>query len=214
MNGCARYDIYYDIITDKCLEYYESRKQKSIFEIATDIMDVEGFPIHCPQHHYLVPAVLLTACRQMQGELTEQLKQDLSVADKRARNVLPGFCGWYGACGVAIGVGIFMSIFTHTNPLSEKSWSWTNKATAQTLLKISKVNGPRCCKRSTYIGLDAASRITKECLGITLKKPRKLACKYYDRNTRCKREECPFYLPKGFTKSIFREIEKQSNKIT
>jgi hypothetical protein len=195
MNGCAQYDIYYDIITDKCLEYYESGKQKSIFEIATDIMDVEGFPIHCPQHHYLVPAVLLTACRQMQGDFTGQLKQDLSVADKRARNVLAGFCGWYGACGVAIGFGIFMSIFTQTNPLSEESWSWTNKATAQSLLNISQINGPRCCKRNTYIALDTARSIIEEHLGIVLKKPRKIVCKYFERNMTCRREKCPFYMP-------------------
>ena len=121
-------------------------------------------------------------------------KKDLDVANERARNVLAGFCGWYGACGAAVGVGIFMSIFTNTNPCSEKTWSLTNRATAQSLLKMSEINGPRCCKRNTYIAIDSTRDFIEKYLSISLDKPEKVVCKYSERNLECKKEQCPFYL--------------------
>ena len=195
MINYSHWDIYYDIITERCLQYYESGEQKNIWQLATEIMDFQGFPMHCPKHHFLVPAVLLTVCRQVQNKSIKQLKRDLSEADKRARDVLAGFCGWYGACGAAVGVGIFMSIFTETNPCSEKSWSWTNKATARSLLKMSEVNGPRCCKRNTYFALQSAKKTIEDYFGTVLDKPERVVCKYYEQNKECKRHECPFYHP-------------------
>jgi len=191
---CSKWDVYYDIITERCLKYYESEERKNPWELAIDLMDIPGFPMHCPQHHYLVPAVLLTVCRQVQSATMEQLKKDLDVANERARNVLAGFCGWYGACGAAVGVGIFMSVFTNTNPCSEKTWSLTNRATAQSLLKMSEINGPRCCKRNTYIAIDSTRDFIEKHLNISLDKPEKVVCKYSERNLECKKEQCPFYL--------------------
>ena len=78
---CSKWDVYYDIITERCLKYYESEERKNPWELAIDLMDIQGFPMHCPQHHYLVPAVLLTVCRQAQGATMEQLKKDLDVAN-------------------------------------------------------------------------------------------------------------------------------------
>lgn len=50
-------------------------------------MELDGFPIHAPVHHYLVPAVLLTACRMAQGHPPEVLGRDLALALERSRNV-------------------------------------------------------------------------------------------------------------------------------
>ena len=72
---------------------------------------------------------------------------------RRARNVLPAFCGLYGACGAAVGCGIFMSVYTGTTPLSKDTWSLCNYATAGALSEMAKLGGPRCCKRNTFAAL-------------------------------------------------------------
>ena len=65
-----------------------------------ECMDLEGLPMHCPPHHFMVPAVLLTACALQEGKTREELEKLLTEADKRAKKVLGGFCGNYGNCGV------------------------------------------------------------------------------------------------------------------
>ena len=62
-------------------------------------------------------------------ELKEKKIED---ARKRAVNVLGGFCGFYGACGAAVGTGIFISVITEANPLSRDEW---NKLKWDDLLK-------------------------------------------------------------------------------
>ncbi|MDD2216211.1 MAG: DUF5714 domain-containing protein [Eubacteriales bacterium] len=194
MADYKEWDIYYDKITEKCLSFYEIKNDdKNIWEMAIELMNIPGFPMHCPQHHYLVSAVLLVACRQRQGESPANLKSDLALAEERARNVLPGFCGWYGACGAAVGIGIFLSIITDTNPCSDESWSWVNNATGQALLKMAEIGGPRCCKRNTYIALEVARDLTEEYLGIVLEKQEKTECKYTEHNQECIKDKCPFY---------------------
>ena len=66
----------------------------------------------------------------------------MSEAEKRAKNVLPAFCGFYGACGAAIGVGIFMSIYTGTTPLTKDTWKLCNMSTADALKEMAKIGGP------------------------------------------------------------------------
>lgn len=195
MGNYDELEVYYEQIQAYCLEYYKSTENKNVWEMANDLMDMEGLPMHCPPHHFIVPAVLLTACRKAQDDPVEYLEADLKEANVRAHNILGGFCGLYGTCGAAVGVGIFMSIFTETSPCSVGSWAWTNKATAKSLLAMSEINGPRCCKRNTYIALDEARNIINEYLEIDLEKPDRVVCKYFKNNKECKGKECPFFHP-------------------
>ena len=117
-------EIFYDKITEKCLEWFGKDGAINVWDMATDLMDLEDLPIHCPPHHYLMPAVLLTACHKAEESDLQILKEDLEEANKRAHNILGGFCGLYGNCGAAVGAGIFFSIFTQTGPCSEESWAW------------------------------------------------------------------------------------------
>lgn len=186
-------EIFYDRITEKSLAWFHKEGPINVFEMASDLMDIEGLPMHCPPHHYLVPAVLLTACHKAEGDSEEILKEDLKEANERSHNILGGFCGLYGNCGAAVGTGIFLSIYTQTGPCSEGSWAWTNKITARGLTKISEIDGPRCCKRNVYLALLAALDVIKAYLEIPLKKPEKIICHYYKNNHECKKQQCPFF---------------------
>ena len=115
-------------------------------ELAELIMNGSNIKIHGPEHHFLVPAVLLTAYYNKIGE-KEMILKKLKNARERSKNVLPGFCGFYGACGAGIGTGIFLSIILNSTPLSVNEWSLCGQMTATSLTSIASDNGPRCCKR-------------------------------------------------------------------
>ena len=117
----------------------------------------------------------------------------MTEAMLRAKNVLTGFCGLYGSCGAAVGFGIYASILTDTTPYSIDTWSLTNRIVAESLLKIAEINGPRCCKRSSYFALQLAEIFAKEKFGIDLEATEKITCGHYLRNEECKKKECPFF---------------------
>ena len=72
------------------------------------VMALPQVHMHGPEHHAIVPCVLLTAFHNCGGG--NDLKEDLSVALKRGRQVPGGVCGYWGVCGAAAGAGIYMSV--------------------------------------------------------------------------------------------------------
>ncbi|EQB22677.1 hypothetical protein UNSWDHB_2991 [Dehalobacter sp. UNSWDHB] len=183
----------YGYITAQCLKYYSESPSKPPLEMAEALMEHPDFLMHCPEHHYLVPAVLLTAACRMQGRPADDLAKLLEETQTRSKNVLGAFCGLYGACGAAIGIGIYASVLTNTTPYSVETWSAVNLGTAESLLEMAKINGPRCCKRNTYLALQYASSFSREHLGIDLADCGAIQCTHSARNKECKRGQCPFY---------------------
>jgi len=151
------------------------------------------FLMHCPEHHYLMAAALLAAYRKAEGSDEQQLRRDLTMALDRARNVLGGFCGLYGACGAAVGAGIFLSIFTQTTPYSTETWKDTTGITADCLKSISLLGGPRCCKRVCYTTAFSAADFMAEKYGIKLALPEKVICSRHEKNKECLGQACPYY---------------------
>jgi hypothetical protein len=187
------YDKVTKYITEECLENYKEKGTIQPIELAIYLMELPEFDMHCPQHHYLIPAVMLTAAYKVQGRPIKMLQDGLTEAMLRAKNVLAGFCGLYGSCGAAMGLGIFASILTDTTPYSVETWALTNRIVAESLAKIAEFNGPRCCKRNSFIALQLAEKFTKEEFGIDLGITEKITCSFYSRNKECKEKECPFF---------------------
>ncbi len=177
----------YDFIEQFCL----NTKLESPFEIISQILRHKSINMHGPEHHFLVPAVLLTTIYSLNGQ-SEKLKGALKKARKRAANVLGGFCGFYGACGAGIGNGIFMSIILNATPVSEKEYSLANKITSETLNNIANAGGPRCCKRNTFIAIETAVNFMKKYLNTTILM-RDFVCNFNLDNKECKYENCKFY---------------------
>ena len=65
-----------------------------------------------PEHHSLVPAVILTALRNNGYNISQQI----DTAIERGKTVIGGH-GIYGACGTGVGAGIALSILMESNPL-------------------------------------------------------------------------------------------------
>lgn len=183
----------FEVITERCLAYYNAPAGRKPLEIISEVMDDVNFPMHNFAHHYLVPAVLLTAVCVKEGTPPEIYQKRMAEIAARAKNVLPAFCGLYGACGAAVGCGIFMSVQTGTTPLSKETWGLCNHATAGALEKMADMGGPRCCKRNTFAALAYMRGYLAEKLSIDLEIPNEIKCTYSKFNNECLKEDCPYY---------------------
>lgn len=160
---------------------------------AIQLMDLQGLPMHCPEHHFIVPAALLLAAHRGAGMAREKVGQDLHTAMMRGKTVPGGFCGNCGCCGAAVGAGMFLSVWLATNPKSNENWALVQRMTACALERIAAVEGPRCCKRVTFFALEAARTFCKTELAMDLAGTPKIVCKYSSNNQECRHTACPFF---------------------
>ena len=185
----------FEALKQHCRAVCAACRQMSVDELLVELMDNPDVPIHYPYHHFIMPAALLTLAAAEQHLPEEELGEMLDTAEERAKNVLGGFCGNYGACGAGVGAGIFLSVYTDTSPMSETSWQWVNELTGLCLQKLASVPGPRCCKRTSFLSIQESVPYINEKLGLHLTVSDGITCHYYERNQECKKEECPFYPP-------------------
>ncbi len=178
-----------DLIKQFCI----NSKSENPIEMALTLMRNPAIRMHGPEHHFLVPAVLLSAYYNLKkngGEKAEKIKE----AEKRAKNILGGFCGYYGDCGAAVGTGIFISLITEATPLSEREWKLSNMMTAKSLLSIANRGGPRCCKRNTFLATIEAVNFLRENFSIeNININENVKCEFNSLNKECIKDRCPFY---------------------
>jgi hypothetical protein len=182
----------YEKRTKICMDSYNG-KNISPVQLMEKIWTSIDFPMHCPEHHYLIPAVLLTVYHRLKNHERGLLEEDLKTAAARSRNILAGFCGLYGACGAAVGSGIFLSVFTETTPYSTETWGLANKITAECLMEIAGLGGPRCCKRVCFSSIITSVQFMKEYLKLDMGELSPVICRFHDKNAECKGNLCPFY---------------------
>ncbi|NYE56439.1 DUF5714 domain-containing protein [Carboxydothermus ferrireducens] len=167
--------------------------QNTDWQNPVDIFDyltqVPGFPLHGPEHHALTAASLIAAYQNIIGQKNPRAIRDAVV---RAKQLVGGSCGLWGACSAALGAGIAFSIIFGNTPLSRERWGDANRATGKILEKIGAIGGPRCCKRTSYLSLINGAKILEQLTGIKfpLTTPK---CMFSRRNKECLKEKCPFY---------------------
>jgi hypothetical protein len=147
--------------------------------------------MHGPEHHFLVPAVLLAVYFNLKKD-EDKKRQKLAEARRRAETIVGGACGFHGACGAAIGVGIFASLVLEATPLSIEEYRLCNSATAEALKRISERGGPRCCKRNVFIALEFAAEFWASHLGQAMPIGR-ISCDFFPHNRECLEAGCVFF---------------------
>ena len=175
-----------DAILSLCL----SRTDRDPIAILEAMMAMEFCHMHGPEHHTMVGAALLTACKNAGGAI--DLPKALLEMFRRGKAGPGGVCGFWGACGAGISTGMYVSILTGSTPLSEGSWGDSNRMTSQALNQISRHGGPRCCKRNSYLAVLEAAAFTKERFGIELE-PGTPVCSRSHLNHQCRKSACPFH---------------------
>ncbi len=158
-------------------------------EILEQIMAHPSVPMHGPEHHSIVPGVILTAMRNAGYPIPDGA---IDKALERAAKVPGGWCGFYGDCGAAVGVGIAISVLTSATPLTGKQRSLALGATSLALARMLD-DQPRCCKRAARVAIAAAIDYLDERLKIQLPRNTKTVCVYSSRNQQCARTKCPYY---------------------
>jgi len=174
--------------------FCEHSASTNAIEMAEHIMQNKGIKMHGPEHHFIVPAVLISAWFNQKNAL--QLKKEaLKEARRRAEFIPGGFCGSHGCCGAGIGSGVFLSILTGASPLSHKEWKLSNMLTSICLQEIAENGGPRCCKRDTFIALTCSLNFIKEELDIHLPLSPKIECSFHQNNRQCLDAACLYFPP-------------------
>ena len=165
-------------------------------DLAIRIMRDPRIKTHGPEHHYLVPAVLLAAYANASGLPAERRAEMVARARPRAEQVPGGSCGFSGACGAGIGTGIFVSVALGATPVSRSEWRQANLLTSRSLGEIAMRGGPRCCKRDTFIAIERAATFSRADLGVAMAAEETPGCEFHDMNRECLGTDCP-YFPAG-----------------
>ncbi|MGI6053793.1 MAG: DUF5714 domain-containing protein [Clostridium sp.] len=172
------------------LAFLRESQEKDPVELFLNVAKLSGIHMHGPEHHSLVPCVLLTAYHNQGGKI--DLDTAIPEAVRRGRQVPGGFCGFWGVCGAAVGCGIYASILLESGPLQAESWAKAQKLTARCLERIAAVGGPRCCKRDSRLAMEEAVEFTAETFGVQMEAG-KNPCQFSEQNQECLKERCPYY---------------------
>ena len=164
--------------------------EKDPLELFERVIALRQVHMHGPEHHIIVPCVLLTAYRNNGGAI--DLEPALKEAVRRASQVPGGTCGYWGVCGAAAGAGIYMSILTGSNPVHKDAWPIPQRLVADILNTLADVGGPRCCKRTGRLAITRAAAFTEELLGAEMPLG-KVACRYFHENRECLFRDCPYF---------------------
>ena len=145
---------------------------------------------HGPQHHLLVaPAVLTALANSGQRPLKPG---QLGAAIRRSSRVPYGACGTRGECGAAVSAGALVALVSGATYRRDRERSLALQATADSLAAIARAGGPRCCKQSVYLALEASVSLLSRELGLAV--PLTIRCEFAARNPECKQERCPYYV--------------------
>jgi hypothetical protein len=187
-----------EIIQRTCLGSGET----DMIALLQEIRRADPFPMHGPEHHILVPAVILTTYRNLGGGIDDAM---IEQAIARGNMVPGGACGFMGVCGAATGVGIGFSLLLEASPLTPNPRQKVQQLVADILTEISRHKAARCCQRECFIALTRVAQVSGDFLPIQLKAETTAACEQFHHNRECIRKACPYY--KG-DKDIYPESSK------
>lgn len=175
-----------EIITRICLH----GRERDAVALMQAIRTHPRFGMHGPEHHLLVPAVILAALRNAGQAVPDE---GIRTALQRGKSVPGGACAFLGACGAAIGAGIAVSVLLEATPYNGRKRHLAQQVTQRALERIASFEAPRCCQRDSWLALQEASRYLEEVLGMTLEVDHTIACDQMSRNKECIQDRCPLW---------------------
>ena len=163
-------------------------RETDLIALLDEIRRHPAIPCHGPEHHVLVPAIILTAYRSLGGEVTPEM---FHSAWARGKSVSGGACAFWGVCGAATGVGIAFSVLLKANPVKPKERRQVLATVQAVLGELSSQEAARCCQRDCYLALRQAAQLSRSLLPIPLKAEAPLACRQIGEHHDCLQSDCP-----------------------
>ena len=165
-------------------------KETDTISLLNHIRGMSQIPLHGPEHHGMVPGVILTVYRNLGGAITDD---QIIAGIERGAMVPGGACAFMGVCGAVTGTGVAFSIMLESTPLTPAKRKTVQSLSAKILEKIGRYRAARCCQRECYISLLEAARVSKEILPIPIRADGPVTCRQRRSNRECIRSACPFY---------------------
>lgn len=165
-------------------------KSENPADVAEELIAKCGVSGNSP--HPLTTAAFLIAYKNFTKKINEI---EIMNAVMRAAEVPGGWCGYYGTCGAAVGLGVAFAEILKSNPMSDSERSISNMVTAEALKQIADLGGPRCCTSSVRAALESGIESAEKYLGIIFpeKKKNYVKCWMSDFNNDCRKKRCRFY---------------------
>ena len=149
-----------------------------------------AIPMHGPEHHAMIPGIILACYRNSGGDIKEEL---ILTGIRRGADIPGGVCGFWGACGAAVGAGIAVSIILAATPLTPSARQAAQSFSARILAVIAQYRGGRCCQRETWLALTETARLSEEILSLPMEAKGSIRCEQYLRTKECIRKQCPLW---------------------
>jgi MoaA/NifB/PqqE/SkfB family radical SAM enzyme/ubiquinone/menaquinone biosynthesis C-methylase UbiE len=188
-----------EVIREICVRATHS----DMIKLLSVIRSHPAIPIHGPEHHSLIPGIILSVCKNLWGNVSDE---EILDGIERGSTIVGGACSFLGICGAATGVGIAFSVIVGATPYKAKERQLVQRITGYVLERISGYEAARCCQRDSWIALKAASELSKRYLPIILPANEELVCTQYRFNKECIRKQCPLWSKVGMKYS--RRISK------
>ena len=165
-------------------------KERDMLTLFRIIRAHPSIPKHGPEHHAMVPAIIVTAYKNSGGVLPPSA---LKTALSRGSGVIGGACGFLGMCGAATGVGIGFAILLQSSPVTTTSRSAAQKVTHAVLGEIATYEAARCCNREVWTALSIASKLSEAFLHVKLQAKADFKCDQKKFNQYCYGKNCPIF---------------------
>lgn len=142
--------------------------------------------------HPITTAAFLVAYKNLTHKITDE---DVLEGVSKAAQIPGGWCGYYGNCGAAVGLGVAFAVINKSTPMHDKERSIANLVTAEGLKIVAGQGGPRCCTGSVRGVLNEGIKLAEEYLDV--KFPEKTIdmkkCWQSKYNDDCKKQKCVYY---------------------
>lgn len=173
-------------IKNACLKTKETDMIRLLYSLRSSAF----VAMHGPEHHAMVPGIILSTYRNLGGEISDKV---ISDAIERGGSVAGGSCAFMGFCGAAAGAGIALSAIVGATPILAEKRQLVQAAVARILGVISKFKAGRCCQRESFVTLKEVAKISKELLPLRLKADFVLRCAQFKKNRECIKGLCPLF---------------------
>jgi len=183
-------DCHVEGATEAIISMVTASEERDMIRLFETVRKHPSIPVHGPEYHALVPAVIVAAARNSGLQIDAQ---HIRTAVERGRTIAGGACGFLGACGAALGVGAAFSVILGANPLTGEKRSLLHSVTIAALQEIGSMAAARCCQRDSWIALQTAARVSQDLIGTVLEASGERFCEQRSFNQNCYGSRCPFW---------------------
>ena len=175
-----------NIIEKACIESRET-DMLSLFSL---IRSHPSVPVHGPEHHAIVPAVVITAYINSGGKLPREI---IATAIQRGIQIAGGSCAFTGICGAATGVGVAFSLILDATPLKGTGRMLVQSAVTEVMKRLCTIEAARCCRRDCIVALQCAAEISEKFISVKLQAENIRSCTQVAKNHECIGSLCSCY---------------------